>query len=317
MSNTAEWLSDETNEFRNTELEALGPLRKVTDEEREAFKRDGFVLLKKMVPQPWVDYLETVLADCFSGNHEVQSHGDFDFNAWADVVEQGGGQVLNDNPDNKVKGKAVIKTDVFQVHPGFFFFTKYSPLPAVVADLMHAKQLNLYEDQIFNKEAGSGIRTAFHQDASYFHVGGETCCVCWVSPNFVDRENGAMGYVRESHKWGKLFQANLFAGQTPMPGSEGEPMPDIEGNPDEFDIQYVPAEPGDMIIHDFKTLHGAVGNTSSTRGRQAASIRYTTEDTYFTFRKSAPEVANVLRDYTKYNEGDALDGVDFPKVWPR
>lgn len=305
-----------SDEYRNAELELMGPLREVTEEEREAFERDGFVVLEGILPEPWIEYLEATLADIFDIS-QVESPRDLDYGEWSKLVEKAGDKVLNDNPDGKMKGKAQIKTNTFRVHPGLFFFEKYSPLAAIVAELVYAKKLNIYEDQVFNKEAGSGVRTAFHQDASYFEMEGETCCVCWVSPDAVDRENGAMGYVRASHTWGKIFQANLFAGQTPMPGLTGEPLPDIEGNEEDYDIQYVSTKPGDIIIHDYRTLHGAIGNTSTSRGRRAASIRYATEGMRFLRRHFKMQKGKApLQDYDKYNDGDPLDDEDYPLAWP-
>lgn len=303
--------------MRDAVLEQAGPLRRVTQAERESFARDGVVHLKAILPPCWIDYLAKTLDACFDDENPTVTGADLDYRMFADVAAQLGGKVLNDNPDLQSRGRALIKTDVHHVRPDFYFFAHFSPLPSIVADLMHAERINLYEDQIFLKEPGSGIRTAFHQDASYFHVGGETCCVCWSSPDVVDRENGAMGYVRGSHMWGKIYQANLFASSTPMPGSEGDIMPDIEANEAAHDIVYIPSRPGDVIIHDYRTLHGAIGNTSATRGRRAASIRYTTDGAYFTFRKSAPAAANALRDYSRYKDGDSFGADDFPQVWPR
>jgi ectoine hydroxylase-related dioxygenase (phytanoyl-CoA dioxygenase family) len=50
------------------------------------------------------------------------------------------------------------------------------------------------------KEAGSGLRTAFHQDAPYFPFSGLQCAICWVPATIVRADDGRMGYVRGSHK---------------------------------------------------------------------------------------------------------------------
>ncbi|MBL0925354.1 MAG: phytanoyl-CoA dioxygenase family protein [Sphingomonadaceae bacterium] len=298
-------------------LERIGPLRKVTRAERDAFERDGVTHLRAILPPDWVAELAGTLDDCFSEERPVVTGADLDYSQFAALAAHLGGTTLNDNPDQQSHGRALIKTDVHHVHAGFYFFAHYSPFAQVVADLADSREVRLYEDQIFLKESGSGIRTAFHQDASYFHVGGETCCVCWASPDVVTRENGAMGYVLGSHKWGKIFQANLFASQTVMPGSIGDTLPDIEGNEADYDIRYIDSAPGDMIIHDYRTVHGAIGNTSATMGRRAASIRYTTDNAHFLFRQSAPAAANALRDYSQFSDGDAFSGEDFPLAWPR
>eukprot|EP00665_Eupelagonemidae_sp_cell47_P010035 gene10035-6764_t len=54
---------------------------------------------------------------------------------------------------------------------------------------------------MFYKERGSLVRTAFHQDASYFSMKGEQIAICWVPVDVVTKASGAMGYVRGSHRW--------------------------------------------------------------------------------------------------------------------
>ena len=106
-----------------------------------------------------------------------------------------------------------------------------------IAALMESTRLNFYGEQLFFKEAGSLHRTAFHQDAPYFHLSGDQCCTIWMPLDVVDAGNGMMGYVRGSHRW-HVHAANSFASQAPIPGSPLSALPDIEGNEDDFDIVY-------------------------------------------------------------------------------
>jgi ectoine hydroxylase-related dioxygenase (phytanoyl-CoA dioxygenase family) len=74
-------------------------------------------------------------------------------------------------------------------------------MPAIAAALLRATRLNLWEDSVLVKEPGSGERTAWHQDLSYFHVSGEKLCTTWVPLDEVDADTGAMSFVRGSHRW--------------------------------------------------------------------------------------------------------------------
>ena len=42
------------------------------------------------------------------------------------------------------------------------------PLVSIVQQLLQSAELQFYQDHCFMKESGSGLRTAFHQDAPYF-----------------------------------------------------------------------------------------------------------------------------------------------------
>src|SRR5690606_24807020 len=136
----------------------------------------------------------------------------------------------------------------------------------------------------------------------------------WVSVDHVTKANGAMGYVRGSHLWGRQFAANSFVSQKLLPGAVGEQIPDIEGNEDDYDIVYYDYEPGDVLVHHYRTLHGATGNVSSDTPRRSFAVRYTGEDVRYFQRPGAPGEAPGSE---RLKDGDPLGGPDFPVVWRR
>ncbi len=139
------------------------------------------------------------------------------------------------------------------------------------------------------KEPGTRERTAFHQDATYFEIEGEKCCVLWIPADPVTLESGTILYVRGSHRDGKLYEPNVFIAQTPLPGAQGDPLPDIEGHMDQYDIIHFDVEPGDVIVHHYRTIHGAGGNHSRYQVRRAASLRYCGDDIRFQMRPWTPK----------------------------
>lgn len=183
-------------------------------------------------------------------------------------------------------------------------FVTTIPLPEVVAQLLQTDRLKFHNDHLFYKESGSLVRTAFHQDASYFAMRGEQVAICWVPVDVVTKASGAMGYVRGSHRWpdaqgrpGVVFQPkNLVTEQRTQPLIEMMPkgmpeLPDIEGNEAKYDVVYFDASPGDVIIHHMKTVHGSAGNTSAERHRRAASIRYIGDDVVYDHPQAGSMVA--------------------------
>ena len=74
------------------------------------------------------------------------------------------------------------------------------------------------------------------------------------------------------------------------------------------------AEPGDIIIHDVMTIHGAHGNVSDTDMRRAMSFRYCGDDIRYYYRPGAipqPYITTPLAD------GAPLYSADYPLVWPK
>ena len=94
----------------------------------------------------------------------------------------------------------------------------------------------------------------------------------WIPVDPVPLENGAMMSLRGSHRTGKLYQPNVFVSQAPLPGAQGEMLPDIEGHMDDYDLVHFNVEPGDVIVHHYRTVHGAGGNARRYQVRRARPL---------------------------------------------
>ena len=82
----------------------------------------------------------------------------------------------------------------------------------------------------------------------------------------------------------------------------------------DYDIVHFDVEPGDVIVHHYRTVYGAGANTSRYQVCRAASLRYCGDDIRFQTRPWAP---CQLHHTTHLNDGDPLGGPDFPVVWRR
>ncbi len=310
------------------------PLRPVTDEERARYARDGVVVLQGIYPEDWVAFLEEQLADVF----DRFDRGAVDTETFAGASDQGiradmtamAEMVRDALPDADIAaegerdveytGRSIVETDAGGWHEGVRRHHLASPLPEIVAQVTNSQKVNFYSDQLFLKEPGSMVKTPFHQDKPYFLVGGADMAVCWVPVDEVTIENGAMGYVRGSHLWGRTFKPSDFVTDTgTFPEVEGVDLSGLEElgpvNADTHDLVFFDAGPGDVIVHHWATVHGSAGNVSATRRRRAASVRYAPDGCVFYRRPSSPE---PFRNTLDLVDGDALEKSDrFPVVWPR
>jgi ectoine hydroxylase-related dioxygenase (phytanoyl-CoA dioxygenase family) len=82
----------------------------------------------------------------------------------------------------------------------------------------------------------------------------------------------------------------------------------------DYDIVHFDVEPGDVIVHHYRTIHGAGGNHSRYQVRRAASLRYCGDDIRFETRPWAPK---QLHHTQRLSDGDPLSDPDFPVVWTR
>ena len=311
-------------------------VRPITKDEIAAYNNDGCVHLRGILSISAVNALRRSIDAAVETRDESQSaydltaitkaveakdeyelaamsDGQHDISAIMKYVKDSGKPLLLDKTE-KAKGSFLLDTGIAARESGFRKFSLSGEAPEIAAALLNSDQIHFFGDQIFVKEPGTRERTAFHQDATYFEITGDRCCVLWVPVDPVTLKGGTMQYWRGSHRSGKLYQPNVFITQTPLPGAKGEPLPDIEGNVDQYDIVYFEVEPGDVLVHHYRTVHGAGGNLSRYQVRRAASIRYCGDDIRFETRSWAPK---QLHHKTRLNDGDKLSGPDFPVVWTR
>lgn len=311
--------------------------RAITPDEVASYRNNGVVLLRSVLdlaainslrrcidealmtlPTSKAGYDLSLLIKAFNVEDQStlleQSAGQYDVAAMAAYVKSTGKGPLQDKLDTPTDGRFLLDTGVAARHREYRSFVLSGAPTEIAGALLGSEQVRFFGDQLFVKEPGTKERTAFHQDATYFEIQGEQCCVLWIPVDPVTPENGAMCYVRRSHLDGKLYQPNVFVSQAPLPGARGEPMPDIEGHMDDYDIVSFEVEPGDILVHHFRTLHGAGGNASRYQVRRAVSVRYCGDDIRTCHRPWAPPQLH-LRQKLAY--GEPLSGPDFPVVWKR
>ncbi|MEM8935242.1 MAG: phytanoyl-CoA dioxygenase family protein [Pseudomonadota bacterium] len=290
--------------------------RGITEEEHTQYKENGVVHLKGILNPEWLARAEDAFTQVMSADEKDVYH--IDASGMAKIAEQMGAKVLEDSPLSQNRpaeealGRFWIRTFNWNRFSTLSSLVTGSPLPEIAGALMGASRINFYGDQLFLKEPMSVRRTAFHQDATYFHLEGEQCCTMWIPLDSVDKENSTMGYVPGSHR-GPLYLPNTFITQTPMPGASGhDPLPDIESDEEKFGVVYFDAEPGDILMHHVRTLHGSTGNTSPTRRRRALGLRYVGNDVRYFERDGAPPDSQKS---PHLKNGDPMDCPEFPLVW--
>lgn len=296
--------------------------RALTAEEIESYRRDGVVCLRGALGDEWVALVTEAVDDAerrFSdapvaglSKPTLETSNLHALNQLGDMLDEMGAEVLRESgTDNH--GQFILVNNAVLDYPAVKRLALESPLGELAAQLFGADKVNFLFDQIFIKQPGAGTRTAFHQDQGYFHVDGEQVASFWTAAEPVVRESGAMGYVKGSHLW-DMHAPNVFVGQAVMENHGLPVLPDIEGNEDGYDIVYFDVEPGDVIVHNYRTVHGSRGNTSLDRPRRAVSLRFAGDDATVLHRPSAPPEFPADPELT---DGDPLDSTTYPLVWQK
>ncbi|MEX0280926.1 MAG: phytanoyl-CoA dioxygenase family protein [Arenibacterium sp.] len=185
-----------------------------------------------------------------------------------------------------------------------------SPVAEVAADLMGSKSVQLFHDHVLVKEPGTSMATPWHQDSPYYFVQGQQTVSFWSPLDPV--KEASLRCVAGSHRWVKevlptrwASEENFFADSAaymPVPDPDAEGMKIVE-----FEMA-----PGDAVAFDFRTLHGARGNTAANR-RRAFSLRLVGDDARYVERPgrtSPPYPGHGMKP------GERLREDWFPQIWP-
>jgi ectoine hydroxylase-related dioxygenase (phytanoyl-CoA dioxygenase family) len=287
---------------------ATPPLRPVTDAEVEAFRADGVVCLRGVLPLDWLDRMAGPVEEAVAGDAAA------DLSAMGRDLAAAGATRTVDPAVRGTAGRFVAGTDHWCADPRFLEFAVRSPLGALVAALLDVDDVWLYEDSVLVKEPGTEERTAFHQDMAYFHLAGDAVCTTWVPLDPVTAETGAVRYVVGSHLDRTRYRPNLFVTTMAIPGTAGAEVPDYERVEVRGDARIVSfdTEPGDVVVHHARTIHGAHANASAIRRRRAISVRYAGTGTVFAEVPGAPTKPH----HAGLADGAALDDERFPRAWP-
>lgn len=310
--------------------------RAITPDEAAAYHVAGVVLLRGVLDLATVNAMRRCLDDtardlassaagynlskltrAAENNDEATlnaaSEGQHDVAGLVQFIRQSGQPLLFDQLP-RAEGSFLLDSGVSARNRTFKQLCSDGAVPEIAAALLGAGAVRFYGDQIFIKEPGTRERTSFHQDASYFDIEGDQCCVIWIPVDPVTAATGGMMYVRGSHRQGQIYAPNVFVARTPLPGSEGDLIPDLEGHPENFDIVQFDVEPGDVLVHHYKTIHGAHGNLTRYQVRRAASLRYCGDDIRYKIRPGTPQ---QMHQSHQLKDGDPLSAPDFPVVWRR
>lgn len=259
----------------------------VTDEQVAAFQRDGVALLRGVLSPEEVARLQGAAERIIARPTALG----------ADLTPAG------------KQGRFFGDYFVWRQDPDFRWLALESALPAIAQRLMATRKVNLVWDHLLIKEPHTNVETPWHHDQPYAWCDGTQNCSFWVSLDHVTAESGAVEYIRGSHKWGRWFQAVSFNPTRAYQNEEFEPMPDIEGARNDYDIVCFDTQPGDVVVQHLLTVHHAPGNATARR-RRAVAVRYAGDDATYAVRKKNPPLPVPVG----LQAGDPLDSELFPVV---
>ncbi len=94
-----------------------------------------------------------------------------------------------------------------------------------------------------------------------------------------------------------------------------EAPPEIDADPDTYDLASFDPEAGDCVFFDMRTLHGALETVTPDRDIARFTARFTAEDGRIRYRGDWAKPERDIFEAAGHGEGDALDSDFFPCLW--
>jgi ectoine hydroxylase-related dioxygenase (phytanoyl-CoA dioxygenase family) len=260
----------------------------VTSQQIDTYQKDGAIVLRGPF-SAWIDVLRRGV------EANMQAPGPYG----SENVKpgDGGGRFFDDYCN-------------WQRIPEFTDFMRSSPAAAIAGQLMGARQVQVFHDHVLVKEPGTPKATPWHQDMPYYCVDGMQTGSFWIPLDPVSEAN-TLRLVLGSHLWPRLLRPKRWAGGEDFYADDSQFMdlPDVEGG--QYRILEPALSPGDAILFNYRTVHGARGNTGAGR-RRAFSARFVGDDVRFIQRpgRTSPPYPGIGQ-----SSGERLREDWFPIVW--
>ncbi len=147
----------------------------------------------------------------------------------------------------------------------------------------HPKILDAVEDvmgpnlmvwglSLFVKDAQSPSYVSWHQDSTYWGLSKPNVTTAWIALSPANKQSGCMKMMPGTHKWEQVAHLDTLAKENLL--TRGQ---EIDVDVDEKDAVYLEIEPGEISLHNIRTVHASAPNQSDHR-RIAIAIRYITPD---------------------------------------
>lgn len=264
------------------------PSRMLTQAEIDRYHEDGVIMIKGAVEPNWLQLIE----------RGVEA-------ARADL------SLLGRFMSRKTRGYQ-MDTFLWKRVDALRDAIYYGPFAHWAQQLMGSREVRFFYDQMFVKEPGTDAPTPWHQDLSFWPIRGEQITSFWIPLDPVTRESSGLLYVRGSHRWPQRYKALSPDYVAAIIDERMDDVPDINAEPDKYELLDWDMEPGDLLMFHPLTLHGSSGNRHRTRRRRALALRWTGDDVVWA---PSPKRMPVLFQHSS-TEGGALSGPAFPRILP-
>ncbi len=231
------------------------PPKVLSQAQREAYFRDGYLLLERFVDEDWLDRLWQV-TDNFVEESRSLTASDETYD-----LEDG----------HRADAPRLRRlTHPVELHEVYRSFTFQGPLVDLAEDLV-GPDVKFHHSKLNFKWSGGGEEVKWHQDIQFWPHTNYSPLTIGVYMSDVDDEMGPMGVIPGSHE-GELF--DLYAEDGSWAGAIGDA--DLPRVPLDR-VVWLRGPRGSVTVHNCRMVHGSMPN-NSPRARPLLLQTYASAD---------------------------------------
>jgi ectoine hydroxylase-related dioxygenase (phytanoyl-CoA dioxygenase family) len=233
------------------------PLKVLTPSQRDAYFRDGYVLLESIVPMDWVERLRAVTDEMVARSRSVaRSDAQFD-------LEPGHAP---DSPRLRRLSSPV------EHHPDYWEFAENSVIADIAADLV-GPDVKFHHSKLNFKWAEGGEEVKWHQDIQSWAHTNYSPLTIGLYLHDVGPDQGPLGIVPGSHEEELFSQYNdkdQWVGHISDADLENVALDRVD---------YLMGSAGSVTVHNCRSVHGSMPNLSD-QGRPLLLNVYSAADAF-------------------------------------
>ncbi len=232
----------------------------VTDDDRVAFRRDGYVHLRSVMSPAEMDRIEEVY-DRFL-RREISVVGK-DFN-----------DMTTGEHGTDPSGYAIVNVMVPRRYYPQWQGNVFEQRARSIADQLCGEGMIIDFDQLLAKQPGRDDAVfGWHQDQAYWiDTDDRRTATCWLAVDDSTVENGCMQFLPGSHKF-------AVRPHRPLHGDRSESHTLVTDLRADDVMRHVPIARGDITVHNEGVLHGSGGNRAADSWRRAYIVALRSEST--------------------------------------
>ena len=263
----------------------------LTNEQREAFQLDGFVIIERVLDDDAIEAARSRFEPLFSGAFETGLQPDeWNWRMGSSALDRTR-QICNAWKSDRIIASIVLRTDIGRA----------------CAQLRSWPGARINQDNVIWKPPGSRA-LGFHQDDSYqAWIVPHEMMTCWITLDDTSADQGTIEYVRSSHLWSVSPPiAQFHAPKDPLAEMREAARHAKVSEPEIVSIE-VPA--GSAVIHHGRTWHGSRDNRGRHHRRSVVAHCMSSEACFH-----AKNVSPIYSRYKRYDTTE-MDEDFFPILW--